>query len=217
MTEPDKSRKNPETVREIAARYERALDQASRYFMGKADVQKAARRIANRLRELGIPYAIAGGLSVSAHGHVRVTQDVDVLLTPNGLERFKQRSLGHGWVEQFPGSKGVRDTQHNVRVDFLLTGEYPGDGESKPVRFPDPADVALDVMGESVLALPTLIELKLASGMTAPERPRDLDDVIQLIQANQLPQDYSDGLSEYVRSKYHELWKHAQIQRDQDY
>ncbi|MHC4814177.1 MAG: hypothetical protein ACYTFN_13880, partial [Planctomycetota bacterium] len=122
MTEPDKSRKNPETVREIAARYERALDQASRYFMGKADVQKAARRIANRLRELGIPYAIAGGLSVSAHGHVRVTQDVDVLLTPNGLERFKQRSLGHGWVEQFPGSKGVRDTQHNVRVDFLLTG-----------------------------------------------------------------------------------------------
>jgi hypothetical protein len=216
VTGPE-SHKNRDTVREIGARYERALKEASRYFMGKADVQKAARRIARRLRELEIPYAIAGALSVSAHGHLRLTQDVDVLVTRDGLTRFKERCLGRGWVEQFPGSKGVRDTQNNVRVDFLLTGDYPGDGEPKPVQFPDPAEVALDVSGESILALPTLLELKLASGMTAADRPRDLDDVIQLIRANQLPQDYSGGLAEYVRGKYEELWKLAQIQRDQDY
>jgi len=217
VTRRDRNQESPETVREIGTRYERALKEASRYFMGKADVQKAAKRIANKLVELHIPYAIAGALSVSAHGHLRVTQDVDVLLTREGLERFKQRCLGRGWVEQFPGSKGVRDTQHNVPIDFLLTGDYPGDGERKPVQFPDPTEVALDVSGESILALPTLIELKLASGMTAPDRPRDLDDVIQLIRANQLPKDYGDGLSEYVHSKYEELWKHAQSQRDQDY
>ena len=216
MVEPDKNQKDPETVREVGARYDRALDQASRYFMGRADVQKAAQRIAARLKELGIPYAIAGGLSVSAHGHVRVTEDVDVLVTREGLGRFKQRCLGHGWTERFPGSKGVLDTQHRVPIDFLLTGDYPGDGETKPVRFPDPADVALEFEEKSILQLPVLIELKLASGMTAPDRPRDLDDVIQLIRANQLTRDYSDGLSEYVRGKYQELWGYAQIPRDNE-
>lgn len=217
MTEPDQNQKNPETVREMGARYQRALAEASRYFMGTADVQKAAGRIASKLAELGIPYAIAGGLAVSAHGHVRVTQDVDVLLTREGLRRFKGRCLGQGWVERFPGGKEVRDTQHNVRVDFLLTGDYPGDGAPKPVRFPDPEHVAQQVGGQSVVALPTLIELKLASGLTAPERPRDFDDVIQLIRANHLPQDYAGDLSEYVRHKYQELWELAQIRREQDY
>lgn len=217
MTKPDGSQEKPETVREVGAQYERALKEASSYFMGKADVQKAARRIAHRLGELNIPYAIAGALSVSAHGHVRVTQDVDVLLTPDGLRHFKQHCLGKGWVERFPGSQGVRDTQHNVRIDFLLTGDYPGDGEPKPVRFPDPSEVAQDVEGTSILTLPALLELKIACGMTAPERPRDFDDVIQLIQINQLTKDYSDSLADYVRGKYGELWELAQIQRSPDY
>jgi hypothetical protein len=41
-----------------------ALAYASEYFMGRADVQRAARKLAARLDELGIPYAIVGGLAV---------------------------------------------------------------------------------------------------------------------------------------------------------
>jgi hypothetical protein len=50
-------------------------------------------------------------------------------------------------VERFPGSKGMRDAEHDVKIDILLTGDYPGNGNPKPVRFPDPAAVAVDIGG----------------------------------------------------------------------
>lgn len=178
--------------------------------MGKADVQQAVCRLVARLQELKIPHAIAGGLAVSAHGHVRVTVDVDVLLTAEGLKRFKEESIGRGWVERFAGSKGLRDTQHNVRIDVLLTDDYPGDGKPKPVRFPDPATAAIRMDDISFVSLPCLIELKLASGMSAPDRLQDLADVISLIRVNSLAKDFAATLDASVRDKYAELWEAAQ-------
>lgn len=158
-----------------------------------------------------IPFAIAGALAANAHGHVRTTEDVDILIRPDDLREFKKRWLGKGWVEKFAGSRGMRDAIHDVGIDVLLTGDYPGDGREKPVVFPDPAAAGeLDDEGIPILSLPVLLELKLASGMTAPDRPRDLDDVIQLVRANQLPREYSERLNPYVREKYAELWNAAQ-------
>jgi hypothetical protein len=162
-----------------------------------------------------IPFAIAGALAANAHGHVRTTEDVDILLRPDGLRDFKQKWLGRGWVEKFAGSRGIRDTLDNINIDVLLTGDYPGDGQPKPVAFPDPAAVAeRDDEGLPIVSLSALLELKLASGMTAPHRPRDLDDVIQLIRANDLQRDYVKNLNPYVRSKYSELWDAAQYTDD---
>jgi len=178
--------------------------------MGGAKVQSAALDIAAALDELGIPYAIAGALAVSMHGHQRTTSDVDVLLTADGLKRFKENWLGRGWVERYPGSKNMRDVKNGVKIDVLLTGAFPGDGLPKPVRFPDPETASIELDGLETLDLPTLIELKLASGMTAPDRPRDFDDVIQLVRANRLSQRFSLNMDPWVRPKYLELWGYAQ-------
>ena len=196
-------------------RYQAALAEAQRFFMGEANVQAAARALAARLTELGIPYAICGGLAVAAHGHVRVTADVDVLLTPEGLRQFKARWLGRGWVERFPGSKGLTDATHGVKVDVLLTGDYPGDGKPKPVSFPDPAQVALVRGDTAILGLEPLVQLKLASGQSAAHRLQDLADVIALIRANALPRDWSSRLDPSVRDKYQELWAAAQVADDE--
>lgn len=178
--------------------------------MGRAPVHEAALRMAKALQELGVPFVIGGGLAVNAHGHVRMTEDVDVLLTPVGLQTFKERWLGRGWVERFPGSRGLRDTVANVPIYVLLTGDYPGDGEPKPVSFPDPATVAeLTDDGVPYLALRPLLELKLASGMSAAHRLQDLADVIALIRKQRLPRDLE--LAPYVRDKYEELWQAAQV------
>jgi hypothetical protein len=75
-----------------------------------------------------------------------------------------------------PGSKAVRDTINNVKIDFLLTGDYPGDGKPKPVAFPDPSAAAIEGEKYRVVSLPRLVELKLAYGMTAPHRLQDLAD-----------------------------------------
>ena len=190
------------------------LREADDYFMGRSPIHAAVEHIAKALAEANIPFAVAGCLAVNVHGHVRMTEDVDILLTREGLERFKKLWLGRGWTEQFKGSKGLRDVVNKVKVDVLLAGDYPGDGLPKPVAFPDPAEVGETRKGIPYLTLPTLLTLKLASGMTAPHRPRDLDDVIQLVRKNNLDRDFAGQLHPYVRDKYFELWPLAQVQED---
>ena len=118
--------------------------------------------------------------------------------------------LGRGYVEKFPGSKGFRDVENGVAIDVVLAGDYPGDGKPKPVRFPDPAQVAVVGKRVSVLALPVLLDLKLASGLSAPHRLRDLADVLELIRAADLAEEMAEQLDESVREKYRELWRAAQ-------
>lgn len=182
--------------------------------MGSSDVHLALARIAQKLEELRIPYAICGAMAVNAHGHERTTTNVDVLLTPDGLARFKAGALGRGWIEKSPGSRGVRDAENRVPIAFLITGGVPGDGTPRGVAFPDPAAVAIQRDGHSYLSLAALIELKLASGLSARDRPGDLGDVIQLIRKNQLGEHFADSLHAYVQPKYRELWGYAQKPND---
>lgn len=178
--------------------------------MGESDVQHALEKLARLLEADGIPYAILGGMALNAYGYRRVTVDVDVLLTREGLEAFSTKHLGLGYVQRFPGSKSLRDTENGVPIDVVLTGEYPGDGRPKPVAFPDPAVAAVRGERIALLALPRLVELKLASGMTAPHRLRDLADVLELVRILGLAADFADSLSPFVRDKYRDLWQAAQ-------
>jgi hypothetical protein len=189
---------------------------ATRFFMGEADVQRALEALARILDEERIPYAIAGAMALNEYGYRRVTVDVDVLLTAEGLARLKQRALGRGYVEKFPGSRGLRDTENNVSIDVLVAGEYPGDGKPKPVSFPDPAVVAIRGERAAFLPLAKLVELKLASGQSAPHRLRDLADVLELIRAAGLPAELAEELDPSVRDRYRELWTAAQVPGDLD-
>jgi hypothetical protein len=183
---------------------------AERFFMGDADVHRALVKLIAALEEAGIPYAIAGAMALNEYGYRRVTTDVDVLLTAAGLAELKARWLGRGYVEKFPGSKGLRDPENGVNIDILIAGDYPGDGKPKPVRFPDPAEVALRGERGAFLPLPRLIELKLASGLSAPHRLRDLADVLELVRATSAPRALADELDPSVRAKFLELWDAAQ-------
>src|SRR3954465_15102225 len=190
-------------------RFDAALENARRFFVGQADVQHALRKLARLLDEEGITYAIAGAMALNAYGYQRVTVHVDVLLTRAGLDAFKARHLGRGYVEKFAGSPGLRDAEHGVNIDVLVGGEYPGDGKPKPVAFPDPS-IAVRSGGVALLPLEKLVELKLASGLSAPHRLKDLGDVLELIRAADLPADFAERLDESVRARYAELWTAAQ-------
>lgn len=124
-------------------------------------------------------------------------------------------AFGRGYVEKFPGSKGLRDATQNVDIDILLTGDYPGDGKEKPIVFPDPEKAAVRGERFALLPLPTLVELKLASGMTAPHRLRDLADVLELIRVNALDESFSEALHPYVQPQFRELWQAAQARDDE--
>jgi hypothetical protein len=184
---------------------ESALAEVARFFMRADAVHRSLRKITRELDRLAIPYAVGGGMALVAHGYDRTTVDVDVLLSADGLPRVHAALDGRGYLPPFPGSKDLRDTETGVRIDFLTAGQYPGDGQPKPVAFPDPSQAAVEIDGIRYLALERLIELKLASGMTNPGRIKDLADVQELIRALELQADFAERLDPYVRPRFREL------------
>ena len=182
-----------------------ALGEGSMHFEQKSAVQQALRSITAQLDALQVDYAVAGGMALFSHGFRRFTEDIDILVTRDGLKTIHDSLEGHGYVPPFRGSKNLRDAENGVRIEFLITGEYPGDGKPKPVAFPTPHEVAMERDGIRYLNLPTLIELKLASGMSNADRLKDLADVQELIKLFALSPGFQDSLNPYVRGKYQEL------------
>jgi hypothetical protein len=192
---------------------DRMLREASAYFAGGGRLRGTLRRLVQRLDAEGIPYALLGGLALAEHGYPRLTEDIDLLLTPPGLEHFRERLVGRGYRTAFNGAKKTfRDTETGVRIEIVTTGEYPGDGLPKPVAFPNPTTpgVTEEIGGLRVVTLEKLIELKLASGKSAPHRLRDLADVQDLVTRLRLPLALADQLDPWVRATYRDLWEKAQ-------
>ncbi|HVX14170.1 MAG TPA: hypothetical protein VHC22_23490 [Pirellulales bacterium] len=185
------------------------MSEGSLHFEGKSAVFEALRKITKRLSELHVPYSIVGGMALFHHGVRRFTEDVAILVTKRDLQRIHKELDGLGYLPPHRHSKHLRDTELGVRIEFLTTGDYPGDGKEKPVAFPDPAHVGIVSDGISYINLPTLIELKLASGMTNAGRLRDLADVLELIKHLNLSAEFSERLNPYVRDRFVELHKQA--------
>jgi len=184
-----------------------ALAAAGEFFMGEGAVNQTLERISTRLEALGIPYAIVGGMANYKYGNPRMTEDVDLLVTSEDLKVIHEKLEGLGYIPPFTGSKHLRDTVTNTKVEFLTTGGFPGDGKPKPVAFPHPADCSHIIDGIRYITLPSLIELKLASGMSNITRAKDIGDVVELIRANQLDEPFAGKLNPYVREKYLELYR----------
>ena len=183
-----------------------ALEEAERFFMKEDAVHQAMRAIGKKLDDLGIPYAIVGGMALTAHGYIRTTVDVDILVTQESNRLIHEKLDGLGYVPPFEGSKNLRDTSNGVRIEFLIACYFPGDGKPKPVSFPDPATASVIIEGLRYINIAKLIELKLASAMTNSLRAKDFGDVIGLIQAIRPPRSFANQLNEYVRPKFLEYW-----------
>ena len=184
-----------------------ALTEGSRFFMGDGEVRATLDAITRRLDTLGVAYAVAGGIALNFHGFRRFTEDVDILVTRDGLAVIHDRLTGLGYVPPYTGSRHLRDTATGVKVEFLVAGDYPGDGKPKPIAFPDPATARVEADGICYLDLVHLIQLKLASGMSAAHRGKDLIDVQELIGHARLPRAVADRLHPDVRAKYLQLWE----------
>ena len=187
---------------------EAAVKEATGFFMRDDPVHGALTEIARRLDTEAIPYAVADGMALVAHGYDRTTVDIDVLVSESGLRAIHERLVGRGYQPAFEGSrKQLRDVERGVRVEFLVAGEFPGDGKPKAVAFPEPTGSSVEIGGIRYLRLSSLVELKLASGISHPGRLKDLADVQELIRARDLPLELRDELDASVRDRYTELWR----------
>jgi len=206
-----------ETHARLSSTFGERLMATDAFFSGRGPVQDALRSVASSLSEAGIDYAVIGGMALNAHGYRRETVDVDVLISPEGLQKFRERFEGLGYVPaHVRARKRFRDTRANVVVEFITSGEFPGDGKPKPVQYPAPGTVAVDRDGIRVAGLAPLIEFKLASGMTAPDRLRDLADVQELARVLGLDDSFAEQLNPYVREKFRELVRPLRGRRDEE-
>lgn len=177
-----------------------------RYFMGEGTINKTLTRLANDLEQHEIDYMVIGAIALLAHGYPRFTEDIDLVMTSEGLQKFHDELVGLGYSPAFSGAKKrLRSTADGVSIEVMTTGEFPGDGKPKSVSMPRPADASIEINGIKFVTLEKLIELKLASGISAADRLKDLADVQELIKFRQLDADFALKLDPYVRTKYLEL------------
>jgi hypothetical protein len=194
--------KNLERERSVPEVYAEGL----RYFMGEGTINKTLTRLASDLQQRGIDYMVIGARALLAHGYPRFTEDIDLVMTSDGLQKFHDELVGLGYTPAFSGAKKrLRSTTDNVPIEVMTTGEFPGDGKPKPVSMPRPAEASVEIDGIRFVTLEKLIELKLASGISASDRLKDLADVQELIKIKQLDADFALKLDPYVRAKYLEL------------
>jgi hypothetical protein len=187
------------------------------FFQGKGMINQTLLRLVADLEAHGIDYNLIGAAALNRHGYQRFTVDIDLLMSPEGLRRFQTELVGLGYRPAFEGAKKkFRSTSENVPVEIIVAGEYPGDGKPKPVRFHDPSENFVVIEGVKTVNLETLINLKLASGMTAPGRLKDLADVEELIKIKELDESFAERLNPFVREKFVELARGVALARLQD-
>lgn len=187
-----------------------------RSFGGRSErVAYAMAKLARSLDKAGIDYCVIGGNALHAHGYERATTDIDVLMTKEGLARFVETHVGRGYSPRFHGAKTkFRNTADDVPIDILITGTYPGEGQTE-LPFPEPKDVSYEESFFGVtdsdqiirmVDLKNLINFKLASYQDLPrERIQDYADVRMLIQNNPLDaDDFAQQLHPSVRDLYRE-------------
>ncbi len=151
--------------------------------------------LAGAFEQAGVRYLVAGGLAVNAHGYLRFTKDVDLVvqLVPEIIEaafkalsglgyrpmvpitstQFADRELRASWVRD----KGMQvlqfwsDQHRETPVDVFVTEPFPFDQEYqnalvKPLYGNIPV---------RFVSIPTLIHMKQAAA-----RPQDMIDIDHL-------------------------------------
>jgi hypothetical protein len=174
------------------------LKEIDRFFQGRSAVHQAMRRLAKRLERAKIPYAIFGGMAVNAHGHHQTTDDVDVLLTPDGLAAFRRLFEGKGYhADSTSRRRRFIDQINGVPVDIVVSGTCPCFLRKRPVTYPDPVTVGEVIDNLRFVGLEWLIQLKLGIG-----RFRDKGDVAALIGVHDLDESFMEKLHPSVHQDF---------------
>lgn len=122
---------------------------------------------------------------------------VEVLLTPEGLDHFRERFGGEHYESVPDRSRRFVERGSGTPMEVFLTGHFPGRRGPGPFAFPDPGEVGEEVGGACILSLTNLIQVKLAAGSHS-----DLADVVFLIQAQNLDESYVENLHPAVCAAY---------------
>src|SRR3954463_618464 len=80
-------------------------EEARRYFRGEGVLNHTLARLVTDLRQHDIDYLVIGAVALMAYGYPRFTEDIDIIVTPNGLQKFHDELIGLGYAPAFVGAR----------------------------------------------------------------------------------------------------------------
>ncbi len=167
------------------------------FFDDAGPVPETFRRLGQRLQQAKIPHIFMGASAVNAHGHRRSTEDVDLCMRREDLDRFRREFVGRPYEPVAGRPRKFYDPETQVSFDILVAGEVAGNSRKQTaVHFPDPDEAEL-ISGVPFPSLARLIELKLVTW-----RFKDWGDVVELIRTHNLDESFADKLHPVTRSAY---------------
>ena len=156
---------------------------------------RAFEEVADQLSRAGVRYLVAGGLAVNAHGYLRFTADIDLVIAldagnimaafaalaaagyrpgvPITAQQFADAGQRQRWITE----KGMQvlnffSNQHpETSVDIFVYAPFEFDAEYQGALVGE----LLPGLTVRFVAIPTLIRMKQQAN-----RPRDLDDIQHL-------------------------------------
>jgi hypothetical protein len=151
--------------------------------------------ITQALNKADVKYLIVGGIAVNAHGYVRLTRAIDIVLkldranalnglnalfdigyhmsVPGSAEDFANPAIREDWVrnKRMIVLKLWSDEHHRTPVDIFVQEPFDFTAEAESASM---LEVYPGLMAP-VVSLPTLLEMKQSAG-----RPQDLIDIEEL-------------------------------------
>src|SRR5690349_4168776 len=82
-----------------------AYEEGLHFFQGGGMLNDTLKNLVADLEAHGIEYSVIGGLALNRHGYQRFTHDIDLLMSPEGLEKFRTELLGRGYLPAFRGAQ----------------------------------------------------------------------------------------------------------------
>lgn len=166
-------------------------------FYGRGPVSNALRRVEAAFESRGVSRIYIGRVATNAHGHARMTSDIDVCLRPDDLSEFLAALDCTIYAKAQGHMRRIVDHAVGVEIDMIPSGKAVGlRPEQRGLFFPDPDESEMRA-GIAVPTLVRLIELKLALW-----RFKDWGDVVELIRAHNLEESFAERLDPRVRAIY---------------
>jgi len=170
----------------------RLRDEALMMLDGKGAILGVARRITQILQREKLDGAVVGGVAVVLHGHIRTTADVDVYVSQDA-----QRLADNLRSEGFAFDPSRREFRYGDVPVHLVT---PEQAPTAPARFEEIDKIR-------TVSLADLMNMKLYSGTRSLTRAQDLADIVGLIRAHQLGNEFARHILKPLRSEFRKLVK----------
>jgi predicted nucleotidyltransferase len=135
--------------------------------------------VAAVLTELGVRYALIGGLALAAHKVVRATQDVDLLVDSGHADEIDKALLKLGYHCVYRSSEAGNYQRGDERLDFLYASR-----PSARNLLSQASERTTGLGPLHVVSAEGLIAFKLQALSNNPRRAQDLEDIRALLRSN---------------------------------